>query len=152
MGTKHKAEVKKELAAKRKIITKSENRIKATNTQINSENIQTSENSKFSAYGGSTSFSYGILSANASAEHSSEENNAHLHSENMNISMDMAVISLVRPWLNTSIFKLSRIKKPRNMRGFFSYYFSSVHGVDGALGFGIAIFAVFAARLPFGRV
>lgn len=77
-----------------------------TSVKISSDRVKSSSSSKFESYGGKASYSKGIWSLSAGAEHSSEEQNGNLQASSLDMSMDMALIRIIRPWFNSSIFKI----------------------------------------------
>lgn len=76
-----------------------------TTIEINSEREFLKEDSKFEKYGASASFSYGIWSAGGDFEQASKETHKHTEAEHLKISFDAALVSIVRPWFDASIFK-----------------------------------------------
>lgn len=77
-----------------------------TSLKLGSRSVNLSKNSNFEKYGGKTTFKKGLWSHSVSGEHKNEEENYHLNSGTLEISLDLAVVNIMRPWFNSSIFKI----------------------------------------------
>lgn len=77
-----------------------------TSMKLDSNSVKLSDNSNFEQYGGKTTFQMGLWSHSVSGEYSKQEDKCHLQSSSLQISLDLAVVNIMRPWFNSSIFKI----------------------------------------------
>jgi hypothetical protein len=75
--------------------------------QLSSSNLQTNSSSNYTSYGGGGAFSNGLWSVGGSFQHSTGSQSQQTQASNVQISMDVAVVEIMRPWLNGSIFGMS---------------------------------------------
>ncbi len=77
-----------------------------TAVTYNTSEARSDYSDKAVSYGGSTSFSEGIFSVNASFRKSDHDVRAKSTSENISLSFKLATIAIQRPWLDATIFGL----------------------------------------------
>lgn len=78
-----------------------------TSLKISTANLNESADSSFTKYGGGTSFGAGLWSFGASAGHQETKQNSHMDATNIQISFDIGLVELFRPWLDGQVFNMS---------------------------------------------
>ena len=73
---------------------------------VSTQNLKTTADSKFTSYGGGTSFSFGLWSVGGSFNHTKGATNYHMDATNLQISMEIGVVRLFRPWMDGSVYSM----------------------------------------------
>lgn len=77
-----------------------------TSMKLNSNSVKLNANSNFKQYGGETHFRSGLWSCSASGKHGKQKDKCNLQSSFLEFSLDLEVVNIMRPWFNSSIFKI----------------------------------------------
>ncbi len=73
---------------------------------FSTSNVKIDQDSRFTQYGGETSFSLGLWSVGGSFNHTQQASSFHTDATDIGIEMDIGLVSIVRGWLDGSVFKL----------------------------------------------
>jgi hypothetical protein len=77
----------------------------ATEFSLKSSTLNTQSDSKFTSYGGGASWNAGLWSVGGSFNHSEGEQSFHMDANNVEIKAKLSVVRVMRPWLNTLLFR-----------------------------------------------
>lgn len=72
---------------------------------LRSSQLNQTASSTFSKFGGSGGYNAGLWSVGASASHSSAQNQQHSDAQNFELSVDLGIVRITRPWLNGLLFR-----------------------------------------------
>jgi hypothetical protein len=79
----------------------------ASKITISSSNLNKSSSAEASSYSGGASGTYGLWKASASASHDSEAKYSHMDADTFDLSAELILVRLMRPWYNPLLFGMS---------------------------------------------
>ena len=73
---------------------------------MKSSDSQSKHTTEAKEYGGGASFSYGLWGAGSEVSGSDEKDRFNTQAKNEGISFNLSTVSLNRPWMDTTFFKI----------------------------------------------